>query len=314
MTLGYLLGGGVGAVPHGTELYDAFPGVRRTYDEVADLTGISVERMLTGELPDELRERRTVGMVREAAMALSVHDQLVVAGVRPGAIGGLSLGAMTASCLAGAVDRAAFLDVLVRSGAHEEPTDGPEEGLAIAALPTPEEADELTAGDEVYRAGYFGRTADGSQGIYLLAGYLGALHRLAGDRPTGQVTVLPGRAVAVHTPLRNHLRDALAPHITGMSFSAPTVPLYSCFDDKRLATAEDVRDVFLRNPVDPIDLTQVTRAMHADGVELGVVIGGSIPEGLLSFPFPVVHVQRPEDIEKLLMTSYELGVEPGTAP
>ncbi|WNV86355.1 hypothetical protein [Umezawaea sp. Da 62-37] len=317
MTLGYLLGGGVGAVPHGSELYDAFPGVRSTYEEVSDLTGIPVERMLSGDLPEELRERRTVGMVREAAMALAVHDQLALSGVRPGAIGGLSLGAMTASCLAGAVDRPAFLDVLVRSGAHDEPMGGPEEGLAIAAVPSAAEADDLTVTGEVYRAGYFGRTADDSQGIYLLAGHLAALHRLAGDRPTGQVTVLPGRAVAVHTPLRGHLRDALAPHIAGMAFTAPRIPLYSCFDDKRLMTAEDVRDVFLRNPVDPIDLTQVTRAMHADGVELGVVVGGSIPEGLLSFPFPVVHVQRPEDVEKLLLTSYELGVElpaPGIAP
>ncbi|HEX6344391.1 hypothetical protein [Umezawaea sp.] len=314
MTLGYLLGGGVGAVPQGTELYDAFPGVQRTYDEVSGLTGVPVERMLAGELPDELRERRTIGMVREAALALAVHDQLAASGIRPGAIGGLSLGAMTASCLAGAVDRPAFLDVLLRSGAHEEPSGGPEEGLAIAAVPGPDGADELTVDGEVYRAGYFGRTADGAQGIYLLAGHLDALHRVAGERPAGQVTVLPGRAVAVHTPLRNHLRDALAPHVAGMAFTAPDVPLYSCFDEKRLTTAEDVRDVFLRNAVDPIDLTQVTRAMHAGGVELGVVVGGSIPEGLLSFPFPVVHVQRPEDVEKLLLTSYELGVELGTAP
>src|SRR5690348_7771054 len=87
MTLGYLLGGGVGAVPQGTELYDAFPDVRRTYEEVAGLTGVAVERMLTGELPDELRERRTVGLVREAALALAVHDHLAATGVRPGAIG-----------------------------------------------------------------------------------------------------------------------------------------------------------------------------------------------------------------------------------
>jgi [acyl-carrier-protein] S-malonyltransferase len=309
MTLGYLLGGGVGAVPHGTEMYDAFPGVRRTYDEVAGLTGVPVERMLVAELPEDLRERRNIGLAREAASALAVHEQLAVSGVRPGAIGGLSLGAMTASCLAGAVDRDAFLDVLVRSAAHEEPSGGPEEGLAIVAVPAAEDANELTTAGEVYRAGYFGRTADDAQGIYLLAGHLAALHRLAGERPAGQVTVLPGRAVAVHTPLRSHLRDALAPHIGGMAFTAPKIPLYSCFDEKRLTTAEEVRDVFLRNPVDPIDLTQVTRAMHRDGVELAVVIGGSIPEGLLSFPFPVVHVQRPEDIEKLLLTAYELGVE-----
>ncbi|MFD9734950.1 hypothetical protein [Umezawaea sp. NPDC059074] len=314
MTLGYLLGGGVGAVPHGPELHDAFPSVRRVYGEVAELTGIPVDRMLIGDLPVELRERRTVGMVREAAMALAVHDRLVEAGVRPGAIGGLSLGAMTASCLAGAVGREAFLDVLMRSGAHEEPSDGPEEGLAIGTLPSPESAAELVVDGEVFLAGYFGRTADDAHGVHLLAGHLAALRRLADDRPAGQVTVLPGRAVAVHTPLRRHLRDALAPHIEGMAFAAPTVPLYSCFAEQRLTTAEDVRDVFLRNAVDPIDLTMVTRAMSADGVELGVVIGGSIPEGLLSFPFPVVHVRRPDDVEKLLLTAYELGVEPGAAP
>ena len=255
MTLGYLLGGGVGVVPQGREFFDAFPGVRSTYDEVAELTGVPVERMLAGELPDDLRERRTIGMVREAASALAVHEQLAVSGIRPGALGGLSLGAMTASCLAGAVGWRAFLDVLVRSGGHEDDADGPEEGLAIAAVAAGQDPDELTVAGEVYRAGYFGRTADNGQDVYLLAGILAALHRLAGDRAPGQVTVLPGRAVAVHTPLRSHLRDALAPHIAGMAFTAPEVPLYSCFDEKRLTTAEDVRDVFLRNPVDPIDLT-----------------------------------------------------------
>ncbi|MFC0112338.1 hypothetical protein [Kibdelosporangium aridum] len=312
MTLGYLLGGGVGAVPHGIELHRAFLLVRDLYDQISEWTGVPVEQMVAAGLSEKPTEARTVGMIREAAQALAVYELLGDAGVRPGAVGGLSLGAMTSSSIAGAVDRKVLLETLVMFGQYEEPAGRPAEALAVATIPVVEGIDGYCgrgAHGKVYQAGYFGPSADGSLAIHLLAGHLDALTALAVSHIPGRITILPGRSAAVHTPLRQHLRDNMASYVASMPIRTPLLPFYSCFEEKRLTTVDDVRDVFARNPVDPIDLTKVTAAMYADGVELGVIVGASIPAGLLGFPFPVVHVERPEDLEKAIATIYELGVD-----
>jgi [acyl-carrier-protein] S-malonyltransferase len=193
----------------------------------------------------------------------------------------------------------------------EPPAGTPEQGIAIAfgalAEGAPSHPGEKTPG--VYLAGDFGPTADGSQRVMMLAGYAEALDTLAGEVPPGTVVPLPGRTIAVHSPLRRHFRDFMAPRIDAMSFADPELPLLSCLEPKVLRTADDVRDLFQRNSTDPISLVDVYRGMKEQGVELGLVMGPSIPEGILAFPFPVVHIEKPEHIEQALSTAYDLGID-----
>ncbi|MEU7041089.1 ACP S-malonyltransferase [Streptomyces varsoviensis] len=311
MTLGYLFGGGVGTEPHGLELYHEYPVVRSWYQQVADWTGLTVSQVLEDDLPAAQEERQSVGTVREAALAIGVHDVLAQFGLRPAAIGGLSLGAMTASTLAGALSRQELFEML--AGARdtpELPADAPAQGIALAFAQTadgPGHPGEGRTG--IHLAGDFGPTADGKQRILMLAGHAEALTALAAEAPPGTVVPLPGRTIAVHSPLRRHFRDFMAPRVDAMAFSAPQLPLYSCLERKKLTSADDVRDLFQRNSTDPISLVDVYTGMKSEGVELGLVMGPSIPEGILAFPFPVVHIEKPEHVQQALSTAYDLGID-----
>ncbi|KOG89390.1 malonyl transferase [Streptomyces varsoviensis] len=311
MTLGYLFGGGVGTEPHGLELYHEYPVVRSWYQQVADWTGLTVSQVLEDDLPAAQEERQSVGTVREAALAIGVHDVLAQFGLRPAAIGGLSLGAMTASTLAGALSRQELFEML--AGARdtpELPADAPAQGIALAFAQTadgPGHPGEGRTG--IHLAGDFGPTADGKQRILMLAGHAEALTALAAEAPPGTVVPLPGRTIAVHSPLRRHFRDFMAPRVDAMAFSAPQLPLYSCLERKKLSSADDVRDLFQRNSTDPISLVDVYTGMKSEGVELGLVMGPSIPEGILAFPFPVVHIEKPEHVQQALSTAYDLGID-----
>src|SRR5262245_4790392 len=121
MTLSYLMGGGVGTEPHGVELFDAFPVMRAVYAEIAEWTGLSVEQILREDLPVGQEKRQSVGTIREAALALGVHDVLAALGAPPGSIGGLSLGALTSSAIAGAIGRREFIEFLAYAGEFPDP-------------------------------------------------------------------------------------------------------------------------------------------------------------------------------------------------
>ncbi|MEZ0090836.1 ACP S-malonyltransferase [Streptacidiphilus sp. EB129] len=310
MTLGYLLGGGVGTEPHGLELYREYQVMRSLYAQVSDWTGLTVGQILEEELPEAQEERQSAGTVREAALAVAVHDILAELGLRPAAVGGLSLGAMTASCLAGAVGRQELFEMLAHARhAPQPPADAAPQGIALAFVPADGAAGPGEERPGVHRAGDFGPTADGSQRILMLAGLSEALSQLAAAAAPGTVVPLPGRTIAVHSPLRRAFRDFMAPRIDAMAFSAPEIPLLSCLELKELNSADDVRELFQRNSTDPISLVDVYTGLRRQGVGLGLVMGPSIPEGILDFPFPVVHIDQPEHIQQALTTAYELGID-----
>ncbi|MER8186038.1 ACP S-malonyltransferase [Kitasatospora sp. NPDC094015] len=312
MALGYLFGGGVGTEPHGLELYQAYPVMRDLYAEVAGWTGLTEGRLLDEPLPEAPEERQAVGTVRETVLALAVHDVLAEHGLRPSVLGGLSLGAMTASCLAGSLGRRELFDMLLHARhAPELPAEEPRQGLALAFVPAG--ADESAYGVKgrpgVHLAGDFGSTVDGSVHLLMLSGELAALQELATEVPPGTVVPLPDRPIAVHSPLREPFRAFMAPYLDAMDFADPELPLLSCLERRRLTTGAEVRDLFHRNATEPISLVDVCAGMAEQGVRLGVVLGGSIPDGILDFPFPVVHVDRPEHIEQALAAVFELGID-----
>jgi [acyl-carrier-protein] S-malonyltransferase len=311
MALGYLLGGGVGTEPHGLELHRTFPVMQRLYERIADWTELSVSQILEDDLPEPQEERQSVGSIRETALALSVHDILAEQGVHPSVLGGLSLGAMTSSCLAGALTRKDLFGLL-RAGRlcpGPAPTD-PQHTLAIAAVPAGEDVGKFI-GDAggVYLGGDMGQTVDGAISIYMLGGLSEAMTTLAGSLPAGMVTLIPGSTIAQHTPLRAPYREFIKPHIEAIAFSAPKLPVLSCLDRGQLTSAEEVQDLFERNPTTALSLPHVYHGMHDLGVQLGVVVGPAIPAGLLAIPFPVLHVEQPEHIEKVVSSVYELGIE-----
>ncbi|MFI8933983.1 ACP S-malonyltransferase [Streptomyces sp. NPDC053474] len=312
MALGYLFGGGVGSEPHGIELYESSAAVRTLYEEISEWTGLTPEQILRAELPEGRERRQSAGTIREAALAVAVHDLLAAAGLRPDVVGGLSLGAMTASCLAGGLDRRSLFTLLARTAEAPGPRPSdPEEGMALAFVPAEDagSAWPWRGRAHLHLAGDFGPVADASQRIMMLAGHRAAIEELAADAPPGTIVPLPDRAIGVHSPLRQPFRDFISPYLAEMPFTAPRIPLFSCLERRELKTADDVRHMFERNSTDPISLVDVYEGMRERDVRLGIVVGPSIPEGVLAFPFPVVHVEATDHIQLAVSQAYDLGID-----
>ena len=88
------------------------------------------------------------------------------------------------------------------------------------------------------------------------------------------------------------------------------VLLCSCLEPKLLSTGADIRDLFTRNMTEPVGLPLVFAQMRDAGTSLSIVLGPSIPAGVLSYPIPVVHVATPADVTAALTTANEFGTVP----
>ncbi len=256
MSLGFLFGGGVVTEVRGTEMYRSYPVMRDLCEQVSDWTGLTVCRS-GGGTADRAGGAAERGDGPGDRAGAGIPDVLVEHGLRPSAFGGLSLGAMTASCLAGAIGRRELFEMLAHTRHTPElPPEAPEQGLALAFSP--------------------------------VEGDLVAVYRGEG-RPGGPrwPCCRTDRPIAVHSPVRGHHRDFMAPYVQAMPFTAPELPLFSCLEEKKLTAAEEVRDLFDRNSTDATGLVDGCAGVKAEGVRPALITGGSIPDGILRFPFPV---------------------------
>lgn len=309
MALGYLLGGGVSREPVGLELYRAYPVMRDLYDQVADWCSLPLSMLLEDDVPEAPEARQAIGAVRLAALSIAVHDILAESGVHPSVIGGLSLGGLAGAALVGAVSRQQMFQLMVAGVDFPGwPPSSPPQGMAVVNVPNGQRIETYLAGHtRVHKAVWVGESASGAGTFVVVGGEADALVRLAEANP-GVVTPIPTQDLAIHTPIREPFRAFLAPYLARLEFTDPKLPLYAALEKKQLTTADEIRDMFDRNPVDPVYLPHIHGGMSDAGVDLAVVVSASISDGMLRLPFPTVHVERPEDIHKVLSTIYELDI------
>ncbi|WP_354644575.1 hypothetical protein [Kitasatospora camelliae] len=153
-----------------------------------------------------------------------MHDILAEQGLHPAVLGGLSLGAMTASSLAGAVGRRELITMLAHGASAPGPAaEAPGQGMALAFAPDGTDVAALAAHRPgVHLSGDFGPTADGSARILMLSGERTALEAMAAELPPGLITPLPDRPIAVHSPLRADFRAFMAPTSTRWPSGSPS--------------------------------------------------------------------------------------------
>jgi [acyl-carrier-protein] S-malonyltransferase len=313
VTLGYLFGAAISDPDpnHGAKLYAAFPTMRETFAQVEDWTGVPAKRILRGEFDTSGDVQRfALNGVRLAALALGICDVLAESDVLPGVVGGISLGGLVSCCVAGAVGRRELFGLLMAEGGAV-PQDLPPQGGAIAVIPATEDSSWYygAARPDVYLAGDFGLLKDGSARLLMLSGTRAALGELIGDCPPGRVSLIEGQPFAVHSPLRQYAADYMAETVARLRIADPSLPVCSFLEQRTLLTSEDVRDLFRRNKTSTMRLPAVCQEMKGHGARLALVLGPTLPAGVLSFPFPVVRVTEPQEVTEALTAIYEYGVD-----
>lgn len=318
MALAYILGGGfIDGPSTGLDLYEQYPAVRALYEEVTDATGFTVEQITREELPDELALRWCLGEIRQGALQLALHDVLAEHGIRPAMVGGLSLGALTAAVMSGSLSRRELFGILSTKRDIRYPGPGdPEEGLALMSMPVDADPAAYLAGiDGVYPAIHFGPTNDGESRVTVIAGYQEAIAKAAADVPTGcVVTPLPNRPFAAHSPLWKHASDFLEPHVAAATFADPRIPVVNSLAPETITTGEGVRQMFRRNPAEPVSLAYLYEEMRRNGATLAFALGSGVPPaGILKLPFPVVYLETVDDLAEAFAAADEAGIERSVA-
>jgi hypothetical protein len=117
--------------------YERNGEVRQAYDEVAGLSGIDVDVLLRKKDRQGDRNVAMVNFISLAAGMLGIHDALCALDVSPSVIGGMSLGGMVGSCVAGALPRPTLIDILQHE-VHGPASDAPDlaETIAFVFVPT----------------------------------------------------------------------------------------------------------------------------------------------------------------------------------
>jgi len=287
--------------------FDAYASVRHFYADVSAWTGLTVEQILTGQLPDEHGARNAMLAVRSIAGQLAVQDVLATAGIRPSLVVALSLGISSATVTIGSLGREDLFRMLWHR--RTMPGAGPEpEGVAFCHLdPESDPADyqaPVRAG--VHIGVDFGPSPAGAGRNVMLSGYRAALERLAAEDPV-HVTMIGRGSTALHSPLRQASSDFLRAYVAKLPFRDPRIPLAACLDDRVLTTAGEVRDAVWRNQVRTADISLGLRQAVRHGVGLIILPGPSMAEGLIRFPAPVLPVTRPADVQRAVAAAQGLA-------
>lgn len=277
-------------------LYEQHQAVRDAYERASEWTGIDVGLLLR-TVEDETQRSRTTSVGLAAAM-LGIADVLAEHDVRPAMVGGISLGAMVSGALSGAVPRQDVLALLADTDGDQRPDrDEAPEGCVAVVLPLGQTYESFYGTRPgIWFSGDFGVHTSGAFRMLLLSGYRAALDELATGYPP-EYFVFSDETVAVHSPLRHRARDVIARAVAGMTFTDPIVPMCSSLEPRVLHSAELVRGEFSRNVVEPIRADHLTGQMRRLGARLGVILGPTLPRDGFEFPFPVVYVDAPDDID-----------------
>jgi [acyl-carrier-protein] S-malonyltransferase len=119
-----------------------------------------------------------------------------------------------------------------------------------------------------------------------------AVERLAGEK--GARTIRLAVAGAFHTPLMKPADEALAKALVGVEIKPPRVPIWSNVDAQPHTDPAEVRDLLVKQVLQPVRWEETVRNLLADGFDRFYEIGpGRVLAGLLK------RVQRKADCRNI---------------
>ena len=201
-------------------------------------------------------------------MEFAAFEVLREAGISPNAMAGFSLGEVAASTAAGIFDRETGFRLVCRRGElMQHAAEQQDTAMAAVVKLTPNQVEELCRRfTHVYPVNY------NCPGQISVAG-------LSSEMPEFSAAVknAGGRAIplkvkgAFHSDFMKEAADAFAQELEKVSFSAPTVALYSNMTAELYTT--NVKDLLSKQICNPVRWESIIRNMIASGVDTFVEIG-----------------------------------------
>jgi [acyl-carrier-protein] S-malonyltransferase len=290
-------GQGAQTVGMGRQLRETLPAARRLYDEAAAVLGYDLAAVCANGPVDRLNatdvSQPAIFVTSLAALeALRQSDAAAVSACTAAA--GLSLGEYTALVFAGALSFRDGLRVVQRRGQAMQAAADATPGGMVSVLGL-----EQRQVEEICAAARGSGTLEVANllcpGNIAVSGGRDAcdtLQRLAEER--GGRTVRLAVAGAFHTALMKPADRALAEALNEVELRPPTVPVWSNVDARPHTDAGEIRQLLVRQVLQPVLWEQTLRNLLADGCDRFYEIGpGRVLAGLLK------RVQRKVDCQNV---------------
>ncbi len=281
MTLSLLFPGqGSQAVGMGRDLVDAFPAARALFDEADEALGFALSRVMFDGPEDELTA------TRNAQPALLVHSVAVLRLVedRLGPVAfaaGHSLGEFSAHVAAGTLTFADAVRAVRLRGELMFASGEARPGTMAAVLGMDDDQVEAVCAE--VESGVCVPANFNAPGQVVISGDEGAVDEAmerAGAAGAKKVVRLQVSG-AFHSPLMDEARQGLSEFLHGLTLSDPRVPVVSNVTAQAVTSADEARELLVRQVTSPVRWSASIRTMSEAGVDTFLELGpGSVLRGL----------------------------------
>ncbi|MGC4807694.1 SDR family NAD(P)-dependent oxidoreductase [Micromonospora sp. DT233] len=258
----------------GDALAAAHPAFAEAYDEVCAALDRHLDRPLREVVRDEPELLDRTGWAQPALFAFEVALFRLLAswGLRPDAVGGHSVGELTAAHVAGVLSLEHAAELVAARGRLMQAL--PDDGAMVALRASEDEVRELLTADVDIAA------VNGPEAV-VLAGDREAVLRLA-DRfaRSGRRTRRLRVSHAFHSSLMEPMLEDFRKVADRIAYAPPRIPLLSNLTGGFAgAGAVDTADHWVRHVRHTVRFADGVRALHDDGVRVFVELG---PDGVLT--------------------------------
>jgi [acyl-carrier-protein] S-malonyltransferase len=278
-------GQGAQAVGMGRLFYDTLPAARKLFDDAAAILGCNLIDVCANGPAEKLN---STAISQPAIFVTSLAALESLRATNPSAVdecraaAGLSLGEYTALVFAGAMSFTDGLRVVQRRGqAMQAAADAaPGAMVSILGLERPQVEELCTAARGKETLEIANLLCPGNMVISGSKTACEAAERLAGQM--GARTVRLAVAGAFHTSLMRPADEALAAALAQITLQRPRVPIWSNVDAQPHTVADEIRQLLIRQVLQPVLWEQTTRNLLAAGCDRFYEIGpGRVLAGLL---------------------------------
>ena len=250
------------------ELSENFSEVSATFQEASDALGYDLWSLVQDGPAEKLN---STDVTQPAMLASGVATWRVwqaKGGAMPVMMAGHSLGEYTALVCAGSLDFVDAIKLVSQRGQFMMQAVPAGTGAMAAILGMDDEAVRQVcldaAADEVLEAVNYN-----SPGQVVVAGNKSAVERvcvLAKEQGAKRALQLPV-SVPSHCALMKPAADQLAGVLSGISFSAPSIPVINNVDVIAAESEADIRDALKRQLFSPVRWVETIEKMSADGAD-----------------------------------------------
>jgi [acyl-carrier-protein] S-malonyltransferase len=290
-------GQGAQALGMGRQLLNTLPAARQLFDQAADILGYDLTAVcLNGpveKLNSTVISQPAIFVASLAALeSLRATDAAVIEQCSSAA--GLSLGEYTALVFAGALSFAEGLRVVQRRGeAMQAASDATPSGMVSVLGLEQAQVEELCAAARQSETLQIANLL--CPGNTVVSGTRAACARAESEaEKRGARTIRLPVAGAFHTSIMRPADEALAAALSTVKIQQPRLPVWSNVDARPHTDPEEIRQLLVRQVLQPVLWEQTVRNLLADGFEVFYEIGpGRVLAGLLK------RVQRKVDCRNI---------------